>query len=30
MKVGSERKPGGGRKILDMEMERDLSVWWIN
>jgi hypothetical protein len=29
MKVGCERKKGGGRKTKDPEMEKDLYKWYI-
>ncbi len=30
MKLGIDRKKGGGRKILDVTMEKELAQWWIN
>ena len=29
MKVGCERKKGGGRKTKDPEMEKDLYQWYL-
>ena len=30
IKLGTDRKKGGGRKILDINMERELAYWWLN